>query len=248
MQLPSSRPVLITLLTTLSLTSLLWAVRKRAYSKFGHESISRLAIIGDVHGCADELQLMLSKLDDRQVVFVGDLVGKGPQSSRVLQIAQSIHALTVRGNHDQYAIEDEKNRLGLSAGELKYLSNAPYFLRFPSLNLLVVHAGFVPNAPANETSPEDMMTMRNVVDGRPTSSGKEGIAWAEAWQGPEHVVFGHDAKRKLQVHNFATGLDTGCVYGGKLTALLLPENKLVTVDALNTYKPPGGGGGKKDDD
>ena len=78
-----------------------------------------------------------------------------------------------------------------------------------------------------------------------TNDGTRGTAWAQHWVPDaanfpciQHVVFGHDAKRKLQQHPHATGLDTGCCYGGQLTALILPEQRLVSVPARRVYTEP----------
>ncbi len=62
--------------------------------------------------------------------------------------------------------------------------------------------------------------------------------WAQVWQGPPRVIFGHDARRGLQQHDWAIGLDTGAVYGKQLTGIILPEQTLVSVDAVTTHNSP----------
>lgn len=80
------------------------------------------------------------------------------------------------------------------------------------------------------------MNMRSILpDGTVTSKFFNNWPWARLWDGPQTVFFGHDADRGLQQYEHAVGLDTGCVYGGKLTACILPERRLVSVNAKREY-------------
>ena len=219
--------------------------------------MQRTIVVGDIHGCAEELQLLLRKCGyakgDR-LVLAGDLVAKGPDSQAVVQFARENGALAVLGNHDAFAIahqhEPDKhagpyNRRAylrsLRAEDWAYLGALPLFLRLGSAraggpDFVVVHAGRVPSVPIDKQKREYLLSLRSIpASGEPTSRLLLHSPWAAQWQGPEHVVFGHDAVRGLQQYPLATGLDTGCVYGRQLTALILPEGKLVHLDALKRY-------------
>ena len=84
----------------------------------------------------------------------------------------------------------------------------------------------------------DICNIRTInPDGTASYSGK-GAAWMDAWGGPDTVVYGHDAVKGLQVRPLSIGLDSGCCYGGALTALIWPENRLVSVPAARMYSQP----------
>lgn len=204
----------------------------------------RTLLIGDVHGCLDELRALLRiaglSSEDR-VVLLGDLVAKGPDSLGVVQFVREQGFQAVLGNHEAHVLrawdgEHREIQQGLGPEGLAWVGALPLALRLPEHNVIAVHAGLVPGVPLEAQARENVLTMRSLrEDGTATKRVREGIPWAERWTGPEHVVFGHDAIRGLQRLPFATGLDTGCAYGRQLTALVLPDWELITVPAKRAY-------------
>lgn len=223
----------------------------------------RTIIIGDVHGCRAELEdlLALCRADaSDRIVLVGDLVAKGPDSRGVVTLAREGHFQAVLGNHDAkvLSLRDDVITPGhrssrtaalppgrhetvaaeLQAADWAYLETLPLFLRLPELETVVVHAGLIPGVPIEDQPRKFLLNLRSITPGgEPSKRVEDGAPWATFWPGPEQVVFGHDAVRGLQRHRFATGLDTGCVYGRALTALLLPERRLLSVPARAAYVP-----------
>jgi predicted phosphodiesterase len=214
-------------------------------------------VVGDVHGCVDELEQLLRACGHRAgdaVVLVGDLVAKGPDSRGVLAMARELGMRAVRGNHDAHVLRwKEALDAGLEPPRLRptheavaralderdfaQLAAYPLFLRLEP-DAVVVHAGLLPGVPIEQQDPEILMNVRSIrPDGTGTRVPNEGVLWGSLWSGPELVIFGHHASRGLQRHPFAIGLDTGCVYGGRLTACILPEQRLVSVPARRAYAP-----------
>ena len=223
-------------------------------------------VIGDVHGCYDELVELLdiagvTNNPNAMVIFVGDLVNKGPKCKEVLDLVCNIGAYSVRGNHDHRCVnkmiklrEDPTFKLekkytwikDIDDSYIKFFKQLPYTISIPSLNAIIVHGGLVPGVALNEQRPLDMMTMRNVATCIDEITGdilydrvvqdNKGQSWASFWRGPEHVYYGHDAARGLVLSPHATGLDTKCVYGHCLTGIFLTGKKqIVQVKAKRVY-------------
>jgi hypothetical protein len=208
--------------------------------------VPRTIVIGDVHGCAAELRELLSKVgfvSGDRLVFVGDLVARGPDSREVLRLVRELGALSVRGNHEERLLAARiatqrgepwpKIGKGHSAlakefdeTEWQQLEALPLHLDIQNHALRVVHAGVDPARRFEEQDPWMVTHMRSLLeDGTP--SDRWGPPWGAVYQGPPHIVFGHNAQRAPQIHPHATGLDTACVYGGALTALVLAEGQPV---------------------
>jgi len=238
----------------------------------------RTIIVGDVHGCCDELRDLLDNAgyDCHKdiLILAGDVVNKGPKSVEALRLARELNCYAVCGNHELQAlhaysvrttssnIDGRERPLGgmawvdaLNDEDKEWLRVLPFTIRLPAHNAIVVHAGLVPGIPLEEQERWNMASMRLLVDDdESTASGRYRtpqaadwkketlVQWAQRWTGPEHVYFGHDAAAGLQIEPFATGLDTGCMYGKKLSAAVLEVGKqpeIISVAARNVYIAPG---------
>jgi predicted phosphodiesterase len=211
------------------------------------DSGGRTIVIGDVHGCIVELHRLLEAVglqSSDRIVCVGDLVRKGPESAAVLRWAMDTPNLRcVLGNHDarlllRWMQAGRPERDGADWEIHRQLgdsyNDAMEFMRTWPLHLeaggaLVVHAGLDPRiSSVRLQSPHDLMNIR-VPEGLK-------VPWYEAYTGEDLVVFGHWARSEPLIRPNAIGLDTGCVYGGALTALILPDRRLVSVPAERVYR------------
>lgn len=211
----------------------------------------RTLVVGDVHGCRQELEDLLDACgwsERDALVLVGDLVARGPDSAGVVRLARTLKARAVLGNHDDRVLQAAQGQPtgrhhrevagSLGADDLAWLSALPLWLELPEHGARVVHAGLVPGLALEAQPRELVLNLRSVTpQGQGTARLEAGAPWASLWRGPPHLLFGHDAVRGLQQWPWATGLDTGCVYGKALTALVLPERRLVQVPARKAWAP-----------
>jgi hypothetical protein len=209
----------------------------------------RTVIVGDVHGCLDELLAIVERCGapgDTHYVMVGDLVAKGPDSQGVVQWARESGADAVLGNHDAHLLGTRDDEIAkrrphhaavaetLRPADWTWLEARPLWLPVGASHL-VVHGGLVPGVPLEKQERKFLLNLRSITDDGEPSKAIEGRPWGSVWNGPPHVVYGHDAVRGLQQYTWATGLDTGCVYGRALSALVLPAGDIVSMPARRAY-------------
>ena len=231
-------------------------------------------IIGDVHGCYEELIALLQQLgwrvegdlpthpDGRKAVFVGDLVDRGPQSVGVLQLVmrmvQAGVAYAVMGNHDNkllrhlwgrqvqvsHGMERTLQELESQPSEFRdslraFLESLPSHLVLDNGKLVVAHAG-IKEPYIGRSSPR----IRDFcLYGETTGESDEfgypvRLNWAADYRGSALIVYGHTPNPEPLWQNNTVNIDTGCVFGGRLTALRYPEREVVSVPAQQTYYAP----------
>jgi len=206
--------------------------------------MGRAVIVGDVHGCIRELEDLLSYVGlsaDDQLFFVGDLVVRGPKPHEVVALARAHGAVAVRGNHEDRLLSWRRSkstshemRIGaitrraaeaLKPRDWEYLEAMPLWADLPSHGVRIVHAGVRPGIEIDEQDPRTLMYVRTLDRHMDPSELRGSVGWAHHYAGPEHIVFGHNASVEPDIAPHATGIDTGAVYGGRLTAMVLREGE-----------------------
>ncbi|MFF2159142.1 polynucleotide kinase-phosphatase [Streptomyces sp. NPDC058175] len=244
-------------------------VREKRYNDLRHLT-GPFDIIGDIHGCASELETLLTGLgyvdgvhpEGRTAVFVGDLVDRGPDSPgvlrRVMAMVKSGHALCVPGNHENKFGRYLKGRKvqhthGLAETVEQFAGESEEFTQevaefveglvshyvLDGGRLVVCHAG-LPEKYHGRTSGR---VRSHALYGDTTGETDEfGLPvrypWAEEYRGSAAVVYGHTPVPQATWLNNTICLDTGAVFGGKLTALRWPERELVDVPAEKVWYEP----------
>lgn len=239
-------------------------------------------IIGDVHGCADELETLLGNLgygvswqgdgqeknckvappEGRRAVFVGDLVDRGPRSPDVLRLVSSMVedgvALCVPGNHDVKFLRwlngrDVKLNHGLAetaeqmAAESdafrqkmkKFVDSLISHLWLDGGKLAIAHAGIKEHMLGRASGAIRQFCLYGETSGETDEFGLPiRYNWAAEYRGATTVVYGHTPVPEAEWLNNTLCIDTGCVFGGKLTALRWPEKEIVSVPARDVYMEP----------
>lgn len=210
---------------------------------------ARTIVIGDLHGCYDELLDLLDKVSfasEDRLICVGDLITKGPKNREVLDRFMSDPQFTaVMGNHDlaiRRRWNGEKFKLKPSQKpthkELKkdkeryvpFLNSLPFFIDLGTH--LVVHAGLRPGIELYSQTTEDMTELRSLGEDR---ASRKGPPWYDVYDEEKIVLFGHWPAAEPRRGKKAIGLDTGCVYGGQLTAYIIETGEVTSVPARQVY-------------
>ncbi|MGB3681669.1 MAG: AAA family ATPase, partial [Rubrobacteraceae bacterium] len=252
--------------------------RRRSWNNLKHEP-GPFDIIGDVHGCAEELLELLDKLgyevsisdggeyavhppEGRKAILLGDLVDRGPKTPEVLRLVmgmvESGTALAVPGNHDVKLVSklrgrDVKVAHGLADTLAQLEEEPPEFVEraaeflgglighyvLDGGELVVAHAGMKEEFQGRASGKVRDFALFGETTGETDEFGLPvRHDWAAEYRGAATVVYGHTPVPEAGWVNRTINVDTGCAFGGKLTALRYPENEIVSVPARHTYYEP----------
>ena len=245
----------------------------------------RKIIIGDVHGCLDELKALINQLElnsGDSLFFIGDLIDKGPDSvgvvKYVFELSKIYPVVLILGNHEEKFLRYMQHKIdnpkaiesmkippdfeilakNLKEDEVNFLKQSYYTFNIKEQNILLLHGGITGNCMLDlstnfqyhtHTSKQfkglDLITKTRHLDisGKFVSLGQENEHtqfWAETYDGKHgKVIFGHDTFMQSMPKYFpnAIGIDTGCVFGQHLMALIISNNKIeyISIPAKNKY-------------
>ena len=209
--------------------------------------MNKLIIYGDIHGCYDELLSLRNQISPQKndiEVCVGDIITKGKNSIKTLDFIIENNIKSVLGNHEDKIIRylnhqksNKKNPIELDKDEqsivdnlsekhIDFLQNLPLYLQFE--HITVLHGGIQNSMDLKNLLKRDkqkILRMRYVDENDEyLTYGQEdenSTFWADIYDGSQgFVIYGHQWFNEPKKSNFALGIDTGCVYGNKLTAVV----------------------------
>jgi serine/threonine protein phosphatase 1 len=226
--------------------------------------MKRHIVIGDIHGCFDELRDLLDRVAPSPgdvVISVGDVVRKGPAPDRCLDLWLERGWLAILGNQEKKLLDlarsgriaDEPDRrVAARADLLEFIRGWPLYAVFGQEGFGVVHGGLLPDTPI-QGQRESVLTLRYVRRRNggwvPVPKGEEKPGdrfWAEVWNGPLTILYGHTPRQDVRRDPKAFGLDTSCVYGGALTAAVLHEGEW-TFESVRARRRYAGAVSSRDD-
>jgi serine/threonine protein phosphatase 1 len=209
-------------------------------------------IIGDIHGCYDELDALLDKAAlsaNDTIIALGDLVNRGPKPAQVMRwLSETPNARSIKGNHEHYHIEATKkgappgNATLLTRWDLNHDYDAAITV-FEALPLyieldeaLLVHGFYEPGVPIQAQKSGMLL---GLDEAESELKARFDRPWYELYDGDKPIIVGHrdytDEQKPFIMEGRVYGLDTRCVYGGSLTGLLLPEWRLVSVPVRSDH-------------
>jgi len=214
--------------------------------------MTRTIVVGDIHGCYEELISLLEKVSfaaNDRLVAVGDLIVKGRRNKEVLDLfIRDLRFSSVMGNHDlailnfwlgrTSSLKESQKRVCVELGPEKqeyesYLASLPFMIDLGTH--AVVHAGIRPGIEFSEQSAGDLTELRTLGLDR---TSREGLPWYDVYEGEKIILFGHWPSAKPRLGKRAIGLDTGCVYGNNLSAYIIETDEFVEVPAKDVYDRP----------
>ena len=213
----------------------------------------------------DELIKTISYDKERdRLILLGDLFDRGPDSVGVVKRAREMELECVMGNHDhkflkwynagQHSQYDAyPHYTQFSEDDINYIFHMPPYIELKDHNFIVVHAGLRGGIPLEQQSKDDLYYIRYGDENQKfiflkkinKLGSKEAAGahfWTEFWKGPQSVVYGHNVNsyqdpliEEVALGISCYGLDTGCCFGGNLTALILETKEIVQVKAKQIY-------------
>ncbi len=213
----------------------------------------RTLVIGDIHGCYEELLDLLDKAginDDDHILSVGDIINRGPDSANTIRYFMTMpeKRYAIMGNHEYKLIRAYKQaqmpslsmlytrwQLGVDFRDvMAYITQLPIYHEHD--DALIVHGYYEPDVPLAEQK-EHILIGTNGASSYLEDNYKK--PWWRMYKADKPIIVGHkDISGKQQPFNHKDrvfGLDTGCVYGGQLTGLWLPDFEFVSVPARNAH-------------